>query len=73
MIIAKQDWEVRKIIGKEDISGVLHYLVEWSPTLAPGHLLGHAKELVDKFKVEYGAGRAQTSPRDTPQKALNST
>ena len=45
-----QDWEVRKIIGKEDIDGVLHYLVDWSPTLVPEHSLGHAKELVDEFE-----------------------
>jgi hypothetical protein len=27
-----QDWEVREVIGKEYIDGVLHYMVEWSPT-----------------------------------------
>jgi hypothetical protein len=46
-----QDWEARKIIGKEDVDGVLHYLVEWCPTLVPKHLLGHAKELVDDFEA----------------------
>lgn len=30
---------------------VLHYLVEWSPTLEPRDLLGHARELVDEFEV----------------------
>jgi len=29
-------WEVRKIIGREDVDGVLHYLVDLVPgTLAP--------------------------------------
>jgi hypothetical protein len=46
-----QDWEVCKIIGKEDVDGVLHYLVDWSPTLVPEHSLGHAKELVDEFEA----------------------
>ena len=46
------DWEVRKIIGKEDIAGVPHYLVEWCPTLEPEHLLGHSKELVDEFEAQ---------------------
>jgi hypothetical protein len=30
---------------------VLHYLVEWCPTLEPVHSLEHAKELVDEFEV----------------------
>jgi hypothetical protein len=51
VIDASQNWEVRNIIGKEDVDGVLHYLVEWSPTLEPVHLLGHAKELVDEFEA----------------------
>jgi hypothetical protein len=28
-----QDWEVREVIGKEYVHGVLHYMVEWCPTL----------------------------------------
>jgi hypothetical protein len=56
-IDADEDWEVRRIIGKEDIDGVLHYLVEWSATLVPGHLLGHAKELVDEFEARLQAQR----------------
>lgn len=47
MINAKQDWEVRKIIGKEDIDGVL----------PPEHSLGHVKELVDKFEAQLRAQR----------------
>jgi hypothetical protein len=47
VINAKQDWEVRKIIGKEDIDGVL----------PPEHSLGHVKELVDKFEARLQAQR----------------
>jgi len=63
VIDANQDWEVRRIIGKEDIDGVLHYLVEWSPTLAPEHLLGHAKELVDEFEARLRAQRGAKNER----------
>jgi hypothetical protein len=49
---ANQDWEVCKIIGREHVDGVLHYLVEWCPTLEPEHSLGHAKELVDEFEAQ---------------------
>ena len=51
MIDADQDWEVHKIIGREYVNGVLHYLVDWHLTLEPEHLLGHGKELVDEFKA----------------------
>ena len=61
MINADQDWEVRQIIGKEDINGVLHYLVDWRPTLLPEHSLGHAEELVNKFKARL---RAQCKPKN---------
>jgi hypothetical protein len=46
-----EDWEVRKIIGKENIDGVLYYLVDWSPTLVPERSLEHTRELVDKFEA----------------------
>jgi hypothetical protein len=52
-----QDWEVRKIIGKEDVKGVVHYLVEWCPTLVPENSLGNAKELVDEFEARVRAKR----------------
>jgi len=56
-------WEVHEIIGKEDIGGVLHYLVNWSPTLEPEHSLGHAKELVDKFEARLRAKRGDKNKR----------
>jgi hypothetical protein len=52
-----QDWEVHKIIGKEDVDGELHYLVDWSPTLVRENALGHAKELVDEFEARVLAKR----------------
>jgi hypothetical protein len=52
-----RDWEVRKVIGKEYVHGVLHYMVEWSPTLQPVHSLEDAKELVDEFAARLQALR----------------
>ena len=63
MINADQDWEVRQIIGKEDINGVPHYLVDWRPTLLPEHSLGHSEELVNKFKARL---RAQCKVKNKP-------
>jgi hypothetical protein len=60
---ADEEWEVRKIIGKEYVDGVLHYLVEWCPTLEHQHSLGHAKELVDKFESQLRAHRGTKSRR----------
>ena len=60
---ANQEWEVREIIGKEDIGGVPHYLVGWSPTLVPQHLLGHAKELLDEFEAQLRAKRGAKNRR----------
>ena len=51
------DWDVREIIGKEDLDGVSYYLVDWHPTLLPVHSLGHAKELVDEFEARIRAQR----------------
>jgi hypothetical protein len=63
VINANQDWEVRKIIGREDVDGVLHYLVEWCPTLEPQQALEHAKELVDEFEAHLRAQRSGKSGR----------
>lgn len=46
-----RNWEVREVIGKEYVDGVLHYMVKWCPTLEPAHSLEHAKELVDEFEA----------------------
>jgi hypothetical protein len=58
-----RDWEVRKIIGKEYVDGVLHYLVKWCPTLEPVHSLEHAKELVDEFEARLIALRMEKERR----------
>jgi hypothetical protein len=59
-----QEWEVSKIIGKRYVEGVLHYLVEWCPTLEPEHSLGHATELVDKFEAQLRAHHGAKSGRE---------
>jgi hypothetical protein len=66
VIDPSEDWEVRKIIGKEYVDGILHYLVEWCPTLEPEHSLGHAKELVDEFKARLQALRNDKEGRMGP-------
>ena len=43
-------WKFHKIISKEDINGMWHYLVDWSPTLELEHSL--LKEVVDKFEAQ---------------------
>jgi hypothetical protein len=50
-----KDCEVREVIGKEYVDGVLHYMVKWCPTLEPVHSLEHAKELVDEFEAQLRA------------------
>ena len=57
LINADQDWEIRRVIGKENVNGVLYYLVDWCPTLLPEHSLGHAKELVYDFEARFRAQR----------------
>ena len=51
VVDADQEWEIRDIIGKEDIDGVVHYLVEWNPTLVPKYALKNAKVMVNKFEA----------------------
>jgi len=64
VIDADGNWEVRQIVGKEDVDGVPHYLVDWRPTLLPKYSLGHAKELVDKFEARLRAQcRVKKGPR----------
>ena len=48
---ANQEWDMREITGKEDIDGVLHYLVEWCPTLVPKDSMGYGQELVAEFEA----------------------
>ena len=53
-----QDWEVREIIGREYVGGVLHYMVDWHPTLLPEQSLEDSKDLIKKFEAKL---RAHTS------------
>jgi hypothetical protein len=61
-----QQWEVHKIIGGEDVDGVLHYRVKWASTLEPEHSLGHAKELMDEFEARLQAKRGVKNGRGRP-------
>lgn len=40
---SKQEWEIRDIIGKEDVDGAVHFWVDWSATLVPKYELGKAR------------------------------
>ncbi|TGO81190.1 hypothetical protein BPOR_1288g00010 [Botrytis porri] len=44
--------EFYNIIGREDIDGEVHYLVDWTPTLVRGEVLKRAKAqlLIDRFE-----------------------
>jgi hypothetical protein len=55
----KQEWEIRGIIDKEDIDGVPHYWVQWSPTLVPEYEMGKARALVARFEARLRATQAE--------------
>jgi hypothetical protein len=59
VVDADQEWEIRDIIGKEDVDGVVHYLVEWNPTLVPKYALKNAKKMVNKFEARLRAQARQ--------------
>jgi hypothetical protein len=67
---SKQEWEIRDIIGKEDIDGVVHYLVDWSATLVPKYELGKAKGLVEKFEARLRAQARQRNEREKPPQSM---
>jgi hypothetical protein len=67
VVDANQEWEIRDIIAKEDVNGVVHYLVEWSPTLMPKYTLGKAKGLVNKFEARLRAQSRQINVRGRMQ------
>ena len=66
MTETSRDWEILKIIGKEYVDGVLHYMVKWCPTLEPVHSLEHAKELMDEFEAQLRALRKNKEVRVGP-------
>ena len=51
-----EEWKIEKILNKKKIQGVDRYLVHWKRFMAENNIwekeenLGHARELVDKFK-----------------------
>jgi hypothetical protein len=50
-----QEWEIRSIIGRQKVDGVVQYWVEWEPTWMPESELGGAMELVDEFEAQLQA------------------
>ncbi|KAM0184594.1 hypothetical protein ACHAPC_005685 [Botrytis cinerea] len=52
--------EFYNIIGKEDIDGEVHYLVDWTPTLIRGEILKEAKAqpLIDRFETRCQSQKA---------------
>jgi hypothetical protein len=55
----KQEWEVCGIIDDEDIDGVPHYWVQWSPTLVSESEMGKARALVARYKARFRAQHKQ--------------
>jgi hypothetical protein len=55
----KQEWEICGIIDDEDIDGVLHYWVQWSPTLVSESEMGKARALVARYKARLRAQHKQ--------------
>jgi hypothetical protein len=51
VVDATQYWEIRDIIGKKNVAGKIHYLVDWCPTLVPERSLRSTEELVDEFEA----------------------
>jgi hypothetical protein len=48
---AGQEWEIRGIIGRQKVNGVVQYWVEWEPTWMPESELMGSRELVDEFEA----------------------
>jgi hypothetical protein len=44
-------WEIRNIIGKRTIGGVVHYWVDWDLTRMLGFKLEGAREMIDQFET----------------------
>jgi hypothetical protein len=62
-----QEWEICDIIRKEDVDGVVYYLVEWNPTLVSKYVLKNAKEMVNKFETWLQAHTRQKGRGRLPQ------
>lgn len=44
------EWEVRCIVGEEEIDGKLHYMVEWKPTLVSEDDAHNITQLIKEWK-----------------------
>ena len=73
MANGKQEWEICGIIDGEDVDGVAHYWVQWSPTLVPAFEMGKARALVARYKARLRAQDQQKGGkgrgRQLPSKA----
>ena len=49
---AGQEWEIRSIISRQKVNGVVQYWVEWEPTWMPKSKLMGSRELVDEFEAQ---------------------
>jgi hypothetical protein len=57
---AGQEWEIRSIIGRQKVNGVVQYWVEWEPTWMPESELMGARELVHEFEARLQVPRENT-------------
>jgi hypothetical protein len=55
----EQEWEICGIIDDEDVDGVPHYWVQWSPTLVSESEMGKARALVARYKARLRAQHKQ--------------
>jgi hypothetical protein len=73
---ADQEWEIRSIIGRQKVDGVVQYWVEWEPTWMRESELGGARELVDEFEARLqargenqgGQGGADPGAKEKPKR-----
>lgn len=59
LVAGDGDWEITALTGKEIIAGVVHYLVQWKPTLVPVNEID-APELIGEFEIKFGTHRNQS-------------
>ena len=61
---AGQEWEIRSIIGRQKVDGIVQYWVEWEPTWMPKSELMGARELVDEFEARLQASRGNRNEHE---------
>ena len=55
-----QEWEIRNIVGRKKVGGIVHYLVEWEPTWTAESELDGARELIDVFVAQLQSTRRKS-------------